>query len=36
MYHKIIGGIADRKQRNIKNAVNYLLRLNKPEEQIRC
>ncbi len=34
MYHKIIGGIADRKQRNIKNAVNYLLRLNKPEEQI--
>lgn len=34
MYHKIIGGIADRKQRNIKNAVNYLLRISKPEEQI--
>lgn len=33
MYHKIIGGRADRKQRNIKHSISYLLRKNKPEEQ---
>lgn len=33
MYHKIIGGLADRKQRNIKHSISYLLRKNKPEEQ---
>nr|WP_309546215.1 hypothetical protein [Providencia rettgeri] len=33
MYHKIIGGIQKRKQKNIKNSIDYLLRNKKPEEK---
>ncbi|MEY0164818.1 hypothetical protein AB7W12_22955 [Providencia rettgeri] len=33
MYHKIIGGIQKKKQKNIKNSIDYLLRNKKPEEK---